>query len=59
MAGSSKDPVMMSVDPAKAGQAVGGVKKTFKVKTVASLEKRIAYLEKMLKDAKVTFEDEA
>jgi len=50
---------MMSVDPAKAGQAVGGVKKTFKVKTVASLEKRIAYLEKMLKDAKVTFEDEA
>lgn len=57
MGGSKKDPVLMSVDPAKAGQNPGATKSTFKVKSVASLEKRVAYLEGLLKNANITYEE--
>ncbi len=60
MAGSSKDPVLMSLDPSKGGAAAaaGGAPKAFKARTVSTLSKeldeanaRIKMLEDKLKAA--------
>jgi hypothetical protein len=61
-AGSSKLPVTMSLDPANAGKAPGGAKKkAFKTvgilsKELSESQKRVAYLETLLKSNSITFD---
>ena len=55
--GSSKDPVLMSLDPSKAGSSPVATGKAFKVKSVATLEKRVAYLEGLLNGANISFDE--
>lgn len=62
IAGSSKGPKRMSLDPSVRGTQTGGERKVFKAKTVASVSKelkeaqdRITYLEEKLKVASIEF----
>lgn len=63
LAGSSKMPVKMSLDPAKSGSVNVGAKKEFKVRTVATVsaelkkaEERIKYLEQKLQENNIAFD---
>lgn len=56
LGGSSKDPVTMSMNPSVSGNGGGSKKKKFL--SVATLSKRVTYLENLLKENNIPFNEE-